>query len=76
MCFYTVLIIGWEFPLYNVSEADGVIEICAVVKGDTIQAITLPIISIETTDGTARVGCKPLVLAIDAGNVKAVIMTP
>ena len=51
--FFPVLVIGWESPEYSVAEADGQIEICAVVREGTTQAITLPRIIILTADGTA-----------------------
>ncbi len=43
--------------MYNVSESEGSVEICALVRDGT-QTVTLPLVSIDTVDGTAMAACK------------------
>ena len=50
--FYVVLTVGWEFPVYNVTEAEGEVEICAL-RERTLQPAAIPRISVLTADGTA-----------------------
>jgi hypothetical protein len=49
--FSLVAYFGWEFPVYNVSEAKGSVEICAVLVG--ILRTTVPIINVFFQTGTA-----------------------
>lgn len=39
--------------MYNVSESEGTVEICAVLTGTISSNNNLPVINIETENGTA-----------------------
>ena len=43
-------------------EADGGIDICAVIRAETILTVFFPRITIETTEGTAGAGSKGLIM--------------
>lgn len=52
--FVSDVTIGWERPLYTASEADGFVEICAIVqRGPSSIGTNLPLINILTSDVTA-----------------------
>ena len=57
MCFQfgAEVVIGWERIIYNQSESEEQVELCAVIQSG-ILAVTVPAINIQLIDGTAVAG--------------------
>ena len=50
---HTVVLLGWDYPFYNVFEGDGTVELCASLKGRVTLGDNLAIINLLTENGTA-----------------------
>jgi hypothetical protein len=48
-----VLVYGWDFPIYNVSESSGTVELCVTVKTNAAVVTGLTVYQLVTANGTA-----------------------